>query len=82
METLAVTLFVLAGLAVTFGANYMAYKAGHRSGYELAQSREKPRRSLDVANAKLAGRLEAWREMDDVIETMTGQSFTDDRQVH
>ena len=82
METLSVTLFVIVGLAVTLGANYMAYKAGHRSGYEMAQSREKNRRALDVANARLAGRLEAWREIDDMVERMARHEVTDDRQVH
>jgi hypothetical protein len=79
MITIALILLML---ALPLGATYLAYRVGHRSGYELAQSREKPRRALDVANAKLAGRLEAWREMDDVIESMTGYSYTDDRQVH
>ena len=82
METLSVMLFVVVGLAITLGANYMAYRAGHRSGYEMAQGRDKCRRALDMANARIAGRLDAWREFNDMIERHGFTDSIDGRQVH
>lgn len=61
---------------------YRSGKAkGHRLGYELGLARGKEIARMIYEDARLAGRLEAWSEINDRVAALQ-KPTPDDRQVH
>lgn len=58
--------------------------AGHSIGYAKALDRSKELMAVKLQSARVAGRLDAWRELSDMITETHDQitADTDDSQVH
>ncbi len=60
--------------ALWFVISYLTYRSGYGSGYEqgykLGRERLKDTYALHLANSRYAGKMEAWREINDVIDEM------------
>jgi hypothetical protein len=65
-------------LCLMCGANYLIYRVAHKSGWEagymLGRKREKDLISLHIANAKIAGRLELMRELNESVAILFDDS--------